>query len=87
MKDTSAQQPINTNLLAKTRHMIKQEAKLIADEEHQSKIGNCIAQMLGLKMAVRGEQKGRYKTAWGTKTDLGLYLTIKRIIDEELTKV
>ena len=47
-------------------------------EEHQAKIGNCIAQLLMLK-----KTKGRYHTTWGTKTDLGLYLCVKRIIDEE----
>ena len=48
-------------------------------EEHQGKIGNCIAQLLLLKK----KRNGLYNTAWGTKTDLGLYLTVKRIIDEE----
>jgi hypothetical protein len=51
-------------------------------EEHQAKIGNCIAQLLGLK-----KKEGRYNTAWGTKTDLGLYLSIKRIIREERINV
>ncbi len=53
-------------------------------EEHQAKIGNCIAQLLMLKSNSRnsiGEK--RYNTAWGTKTDLGLYLCLKRIINEE----
>ena len=48
-------------------------------EEHQAKIGKCIAQLLLLK-------KGKnhlYNTAWGTKSDLGLYLSVKRIINEE----
>jgi hypothetical protein len=47
-------------------------------EEHQAKIGNCIAQLVLLK-----KHKNRYHTAWGTKTDLGLYLSVKRIFDEE----
>ena len=50
-------------------------------EEHQAKIGNCIAQLLMLKKT--REHKDRYHTTWGTKTDLGLYLCVKRIIDEE----
>jgi len=56
-------------------------------EEHQAKIGNCIAQLLMLKKIKRGEQAGRYDTAWGTKTDLGLYLCVQRIIREERINV
>ena len=53
-------------------------------EEHQAKIGNCIAQLLMLKSnSINSIGEKRYHTTWGTKTDLGLYLCVKRIIDEE----
>jgi len=61
--------------------------EIIADhitaEEHKAKIGNCIARLLMLKTIKRGEQKGRYDTQWGTKTDLGLFNCINRIMTEQ----
>ncbi len=48
-------------------------------EEHQAKIGSCIAQLLLLKRT----STGLFKTSWGVKSDLGLYLSVKKIIDEE----
>ena len=48
-------------------------------EQHQTKIGTNIANMLGLMQT----KDGRYCTAWGTKTPLGLYLSIMRIIRED----
>ena len=45
-------------------------------EQQQALIGFAIADMLGLE-----RKNGKYYTAWGTKTDLGLYLSIKRVID------
>ena len=47
-------------------------------EHYQATIGLKIADMLGLSQ----DADGRYYTAWGTKTPLGLYLTIKRVISE-----
>lgn len=55
--------------------------------DHQARIGQCIADLLDLKLIRRGEQAGRYDTQWGTKTPLGLYLSIKRIITEERTRL
>lgn len=53
-------------------------AKQTHSEQHQAKIGKNIANMLRLK-----ETKKRYNTTWGTKTALGLYLSIMRIIRED----
>ena len=57
---------------------LKTYAKQTHSEQHQAKIGKSIADMLGLK-----EKKGRYATAWGAKTALGLYLSIMRIIRDD----
>lgn len=48
-----------------------------------AKIGQEIADMLML----RKTNNGRYETTWGDKTPLGLYLTLKRIIEEEGEKL
>lgn len=47
-------------------------------EQRQTKIGLVIADMLGLTQT----KQGRYYTTWGTKTPLGLCLSIQRIIKE-----
>ncbi len=47
-------------------------------EYYQAYIGLQIANMLGLNQ----NTDGRYFTTWGTKTPLGLYLSIKRIIKD-----
>ena len=52
-------------------------------EIHQAQIGKCIAEFLDLRRIEKGEFTGQYKTTWGTKTDLGLYLCIKRILEEK----
>ncbi len=44
-------------------------------EDEETKRGALIAEVLGLRK--KGE---RYNTSWGTKTDLGLYRTMLRII-------
>ena len=43
-------------------------------------IGEQLADILMLKKD-KGWQTGRYKTLWGNKTFLGLYETVKRIIE------
>jgi hypothetical protein len=48
-------------------------------ETEQARCGAYLAQVLCLKS--RG---GRFDTQWGNKTPLGLYLTIKRILDENI---
>lgn len=45
-------------------------------EYYQATIGLRIANMLGLEQ----NTDGRYYTTWGTKTPLGLYLSIQGII-------
>ena len=37
------------------------------------------AEILGLKK----NKEGRYNTSWGTKTALGIYLVIKRLVKED----
>lgn len=45
-------------------------------------IGSYLALLLGLEAIKSGPDKGRYKTSWGSKTALGLYLTVKRVIED-----
>ena len=46
---------------------------------YQATLGLRIADMLSLTQ----DRDGRYATAWGTKTPLGLYFTIQRIIADD----
>lgn len=48
-------------------------------EYYQATIGLKIADMLGLTQ----NADGRYYTTWGTKTPLGLYLCVQRILRNE----
>lgn len=52
----------------------------ILTEAEEARRGALLAQMLNLK---RSPEKDRWLTQWGTKTDLGLYRSIKRIINAE----
>lgn len=47
------------------------------DEAEQMRRGEMLADVLGLNR----DRDGRYRTAWGTKTSLGLYLTVQRITE------
>ena len=47
-------------------------------EYEESKRGTLIASVLMLK---KKRENGRYSTAWGDKTALGLYRTMKRIVE------
>ena len=47
-------------------------------EQEQTRRGGMLADVLLL----RKDRLGRWPSAWGNKTDLGLYRTIKRIIEE-----
>jgi hypothetical protein len=49
-------------------------------EAEELKRGELLAEVLGLKQIRSGDEKGRYRTTWGTKTALGLYRTVERII-------
>lgn len=48
----------------------------------KTKIGNNLAEILLLKED-KGYSPKRYKTAWGNKTALGIYETIKRILENK----
>tara|TARA_Y100000310_G_scaffold192564_1_gene192518 strand:+ start:856 stop:1065 length:210 start_codon:yes stop_codon:yes gene_type:complete len=54
------------------------------DFSAQRRAGAAIAELLELKPCP--EHPDRWQTTWGTKTDLGLYLTVKRYIDEALAE-
>lgn len=47
-------------------------------KKQQTEIGSKLARLLGLKPNILG----RYDTGIGDKTDLGLYLTLKRFITD-----
>jgi len=49
----------------------------------KSEIGEKLAEILMLKED-KGYNPKRYKTLWGNKTTLGLYGTIKRILENKL---
>jgi len=49
------------------------------NKEQQAQKGKEIAELLNLKRCK--DFPDRYDTSGGTKTDLGLYLTIKRIME------
>lgn len=63
---------------------VKLEATETKDENRAEEVGAYLAKVLGLKK----KTDGRYHLGegWSTKTDLGLYLTVKRIIEEKRTK-
>ena len=48
-------------------------------ESEKQKIGEYLASVLGLKK----KKNDRDNTSWGDKTPIGLYLTVKRIIESE----
>ena len=54
------------------------------DEQEETRRGALLAEVLALKPIRNSEsgENGRYRTHWGTKTELGLYRTVKRIIEE-----
>lgn len=47
------------------------------DEQEQTRRGELLAEVLVLKL-----REGRYHTTWGTKTPLGLYRVIERIVQD-----
>lgn len=49
-------------------------------EEQQKERGQLIADVL--KLRKDPEHKDRYQTTWGTKTALGIFLVVERIIQE-----
>lgn len=53
-------------------------------EEEQIAYGELFAKLL--KMKKNKEHKDRWDTAWGTKTNLGLYRTIKRLVEDAENK-
>jgi len=54
------------------------EWKIIEAKCHKG--GKALANLLHLKK----NKNGRYDTSWGDKTELGLYLTIKRVVEENM---
>ena len=49
-------------------------------EAEQARRGQMIAEALNLRKCF--EHADRWRTDWGTKTSLGLFRTLKRMIDE-----
>lgn len=54
--------------------------------EKKDVIGTELAEILQLKIASGGNIPPRYSTTWGTKTAIGLYETISRILKEGVKK-
>jgi hypothetical protein len=49
-------------------------------EAQEAERGALIAEVLQLRRNPR--EQDRWSTTWGTKTDLGLFRTVKRLIEE-----
>ena len=49
---------------------------------YEEKAGKEIAELLGLKKIRSGDDKGRFRTTYGSKTEVGLALTVQRILKE-----
>ena len=49
------------------------------NEAEETRRGQMLADVLDLPHST---EPGRYRTEWGSKTALGLYRTVKRIIEE-----
>lgn len=50
------------------------------NEQEATRRGELLAEVLHLRLIRSGSDAGRYQTTWGTKTALGLYRTVERII-------
>lgn len=48
------------------------------DETEETRRGQLLVDVLHLHRA----ERGRYHTQWGTKTPLGIYRTVKRIVED-----
>lgn len=53
---------------------------LDTDDAFAASVGLILARMLGMPMIAAGPEKGRYRTAIGTKTPAGLARTVARLI-------
>lgn len=53
---------------------------ILLGEEEEKRIGRRLGEVLG--MTRDREYPDRWRTDWGTKTDLGLYLSLQRVFDE-----
>ena len=62
--------------------MIKNIVEFTADEMEQKMEQKRRGELLIEVLALRKKSNGRVDTTWGDKTALGLYHTLKRIIDE-----
>ena len=59
-------------------------------EQEKITRGQLIAKLLNLKYHkayARDEENIRYNTSWGTKTNLGLYETVNRILTDDVEKL
>ena len=52
------------------------QAEPALSEKEETRRGAMLAEVLGLKR----QRDGRYKTTWGTKTDIGLFRSVSRIM-------
>jgi hypothetical protein len=80
-KDEEVEEGKQLNIAKKPEDQI-QDLVEGSEEDTQIRIGEKIIEVLSLHK----KQNGRVDTAWGDKTPLGLYLTVKRIIDGDLPK-
>lgn len=51
----------------------------LGEQDYATQIGERIAEMLNLRK-IRGNEAGRYRTTWGTKTAAGLARTVSRVV-------
>lgn len=69
--------------MTNTQNKIDQAMDNLSETE-QARRGGLAARVLRLKRAalVGRDRDDRWRTEWGTKTDLGLFRTIERIVKE-----
>jgi|GEM_PF-5258920 len=66
---------MSTDTMAPTRHL--------DDDATADRIGQKLAQLLHLPRVLTGPDRGRYRTAWGSKTPAGLARTVARVLHED----
>jgi hypothetical protein len=57
--------------------MPKEELKIEISEEEETKRGENLVRLFSLK----SKKNGRYETAWGDKTALGLFRTVHAVVN------
>jgi len=85
MKTSEKKSAKEVKLTAFAAEPVREEQSTLESQEAYKMVHNTTTttgELLANLLHLKKNDKGRYDTAWGDKTALGLYLTIKRVIDE-----